>query len=97
MYIKVVIRSLEGDDLETRSTIADEDGRFLLSGLDPGKYLVLARSSLDLTNIPSYKVQPAAFIQDVMPGRNEIEIVLEPLLMELVDDTYVAVSSRKEC
>ena len=97
MYIKVVIRSLEGDDLETRSTIADEDGRFLLSGLDPGEYLVLARSSLDLTNIPSYKVQPAAFIQDVMPGRNEIEIVLEPLLMELVDDTYVAVSSRKEC
>ena len=78
--------------------IVDEEGYYILERAEPGRYIRVTRPSLDGSGTPTYMAQVDVSLVDITPGDNTgKDVILQPLVMERVDDLYVPVSLREEC
>lgn len=96
--IEVLFKPLDLKLGEVRRTLVDEDSRFEIKLMNPGRYLVLFVPLMDEIDFPSYKVESLGMIYEIKEGNNDLgTILMDPLLIEKVGNEFVHVSRREDC
>ena len=76
----------------------DDDGTYLFEGINPGRYIIIARPLVDKSGSPAFALEPEAVVQNVGEGDNEdIDVTMEPLNIVRVGPAWRRVSDVQEC
>lgn len=93
LYLSPLNKRLGSDQY----SIADEKGYYEFRKINPGKYLLVAKPSLGTNDVPTYKAQVFGTIIEIIDEKVHLDIVLEPIYVELYKNEYVFITSKEIC
>ena len=95
-YIEIFFRPLISG-LPMRKTIVDENGRYSIHKIVPGRYMLFALPNKDSKGIPIFKVLPEGRVVELKSGQNNIDIVMSANRVIKLNDKYLRISHIEEC
>lgn len=79
------------------TTYADSSGRYRFTHLTPGRYIIIARPSVDRGGFPTYKYRVTGSLIELKEGLNRHDIIMEPIHIEYTGTGYIPVSEVEDC